>query len=407
MADEYQIDGETILEKSGTELRSRNIELLNVVNSSTDPTANGHVRLNGSDVKVYTGDSVLNLSDLGGALSEEAVEDLVAALITGDADVDVTYDDANDALTISLSDSVSVNDLTANTTFTDPAGITHSGELADNFSVSDGGALTESGPTDIDFATNLSVVDDGDGTVTVNSTVPQGVDVEDDGTVVVADTEGVNFGDNLSVTDDGDGSATINAATESAGGVYSSVTTVTTDHTTTYGEVVLADASAGAITVTLPAPDSAKFVIVHKVDDTSNPVTIATPGSETINGQSSASITAQYATQTVFSNGSNFWAIRGGDTSGTDQQVTTVTTDYGANDGDTVLADASSGAVTVTLPPTVNGIETTVKKIDGSANAVTLATPGGETIDGESSKTVTAQWTALTVTSDGSNYYIK
>jgi hypothetical protein len=46
-------------------------------------------------------------------LSDEQVQDIVASLITGGDGSDVVYDDSNDTLTVSLSDSISVNSLTA------------------------------------------------------------------------------------------------------------------------------------------------------------------------------------------------------------------------------------------------------------------------------------------------------
>lgn len=63
---------------------------------------------------------------------------------------------------------------------------------------------------------------------------------------------------------------------------------------------------------------------------------------------------------------------------------------------DTILVDATTGPVTVTLISaawTPNSY--TVKKIDSSANVVTVATTGGQTIDGATTKTLTAQWQAL------------
>jgi len=47
------------------------------------------------------------------ALSDEQVQDIVASLITGGGGSDVLYDDGNDTLTVSLSDSISVNTLEA------------------------------------------------------------------------------------------------------------------------------------------------------------------------------------------------------------------------------------------------------------------------------------------------------
>jgi len=81
--------------------------VLTLLDQATDPSANGEFTLNGSDVKVHSGGSVRNLSNVG-------------------AD-----------------------------TRTD---------------VSDGGALVVADTTDINFGTDLSVTDDTDGTVTVDST---------------------------------------------------------------------------------------------------------------------------------------------------------------------------------------------------------------------------------------------
>ena len=99
------------------------------------------------------------------------------------------------------------------------------------------------------------------------------------------------------------------------------------------------------------------------------------------------------------------WAsVSGG--SGTTTTTTTTTTSVTAGNNENVLADASGGAITVTLPaPDVN-LNVTIKKIDGSANGVTIATPGTETIDGQASVTVTSQYIARTLTSDGTNYFI-
>jgi len=86
--------------------------------------------------------------------------------------------------------------------------------------------------------------------------------------------------------------------------------------------------------------------------------------------------------------------------------VATVTADHTAVTQSLVLVDASGGPVTVTLPGPTSTAVVTVKKIDSSANAVTIATPGSETIDGDSDRTLTAQWVAREVASDGTNYYL-
>jgi len=68
-------------------------------------------------------------------LSDEQVQDIVASLITSGGGSDVVYDDANDTLTVSLSDSISVNTLEAGT-IVDGSNVSHTGELADLADVS-------------------------------------------------------------------------------------------------------------------------------------------------------------------------------------------------------------------------------------------------------------------------------
>lgn len=74
---------------------------------------------------------------------------------------------------------------------------------------------------------------------------------------------------------------------------------------------------------------------------------------------------------------------------------------------DVVLVDATTGAITVTLPkagPYV-GISFTVKKIDASANAVTVDGDGAETIDGAANTPLAAQWDRVTVVSNGTAWF--
>jgi len=90
---------------------------------------------------------------------------------------------------------------------------------------------------------------------------------------------------------------------------------------------------------------------------------------------------------------------------GYEQSVTT-TASVTAADRQIVLGDASGGALTVTLPAVFDAQLVTVKKIDSSSNAVTIATPGTETIDGQGSIDLVTQFSARELTSDGSNYFI-
>jgi len=88
------------------------------------------------------------------------------------------------------------------------------------------------------------------------------------------------------------------------------------------------------------------------------------------------------------------------------EQSVTATGSGTAADRQIVLGDASAGALTVTLPDVSDALLVTVKKIDSSSNAVTIATPGTETIDGQASIDLVTQFSARELTSDGTNYFI-
>lgn len=85
------------------------------------------------------------------------------------------------------------------------------------------------------------------------------------------------------------------------------------------------------------------------------------------------------------------------------------TADYVATSDDEVIAvDASTGpAVTITLPDAggLEGRQYTVKKTDSSHHHVIVATTGA-LIDGYPTQSLTVQYEALTVISDGSNWLI-
>ena len=64
----------------------------------------------------------------------------------------------------------------------------------------------------------------------------------------------------------------------------------------------------------------------------------------------------------------------------------------------TVLCDASGGAFQVNLPDLADGVGVTnIKKMDSSANAVTVAAQAGETLDGAASFDLELQHESITV----------
>ena len=73
-----------------------------------------------------------------------------------------------------------------------------------------------------------------------------------------------------------------------------------------------------------------------------------------------------------------------------------------------VLADATSGEITVTLPPAADLVDTPIhiKKIDASAFAVIIDGDGSETIDDQLNATISDQYTCLTLVSDGAEWWI-
>lgn len=88
------------------------------------------------------------------------------------------------------------------------------------------------------------------------------------------------------------------------------------------------------------------------------------------------------------------------------ETITTTTTLSRLND--IVLADATAGSITLTLElaNTNPGQVHYIKKVDATANTVTIIGQAGETIDGAASQTLVAQYDALILISDGQNWFL-
>jgi hypothetical protein len=78
-----------------------------------------------------------------------------------------------------------------------------------------------------------------------------------------------------------------------------------------------------------------------------------------------------------------------------------------ANDS-VLFVNAATGPRTVTLPTAVaiSGAQYTIKKIDSSANGVTVDGVGAETIDGAATYVLTLQWRYVILVSDGANWMV-
>lgn len=75
---------------------------------------------------------------------------------------------------------------------------------------------------------------------------------------------------------------------------------------------------------------------------------------------------------------------------------------------ETLLVDATGGAVTVTLPAAASnkGLRLVVKKIDASANAVTVDGNSSETIDGAATVSTTTQYDVWRLHCDGAAWHL-
>ena len=75
---------------------------------------------------------------------------------------------------------------------------------------------------------------------------------------------------------------------------------------------------------------------------------------------------------------------------------------------DVILADTTSAAFSITLPTAVGigGKVYTIKKINSGANIATVATTTSQTIDGQTSYSLSAQYSGVSVISNGANWFI-
>ena len=93
-----------------------------------------------------------------------------------------------------------------------------------------------------------------------------------------------------------------------------------------------------------------------------------------------------------------------------DNVISVTTTPYnaGTNLGYVVLlVDSTSAPITINLPTAANNTDCfVIKKIDSSANSVTIDANGTETIDGSLTARIAVRYTSLTIVTDGTNWHI-
>src|SRR5690242_3096577 len=80
--------------------------------------------------------------------------------------------------------------------------------------------------------------------------------------------------------------------------------------------------------------------------------------------------------------------------------LSTKTANYTITNTDgVILADATSGAITITLPTaaSITGRQYTIKKIDASTNAVTVGTTSSQLIDSATTLSLPSRYDSVTV----------
>jgi len=204
------------------------------------------------------------------------------------------------------------------------------------------------------------------GNVTLNATANstnQKVTVQNNGVAVGSDPA-INFipGTNITITTDDDSANTRSNVTISTSGLG-------TMATQNANNVTISGGTIQNVALTLDSLDS-------------TPIGNSSPSTAVFTTMSTSGLYATIVTKT--------------------SAYTLTTTDF------TVLGNASTGAFTLTLPTAVNasGQIYTLKKVDSSANAVTISTTSSQTIDGLSSYALSYQYQGLQVQSTNSNWVI-
>ena len=88
--------------------------------------------------------------------------------------------------------------------------------------------------------------------------------------------------------------------------------------------------------------------------------------------------------------------------------VRVLSADAMAAAGDWCDVSAAGGSRVITLPPAADnaGLTILVRKTDSSANTVTVDGNGSETINGSTTQAITAKYTTLTLSSNGTEWAI-
>lgn len=172
----------------------------------------------------------------------------------------------------------------------------------------------------------------------------------------------------------------------------------------TIGAVATSSDVNGATIVTNGA---SRELILHPADATN--AGIVTAGAQTFGGAKTFqdSLTAASTIMVGGTGNANSTVQVGGSISMAIRTISASTTVSGTDN--TILANTSTSAITLTLPDPVNfpGRIYTIKKVgNGGIDKELIITPTSGTIDGGNSYTIYNDWTYVTMQTDGADWYI-
>ena len=195
---------------------------------------------------------------------------------------------------------------------------------------------------------------------------------------------------------------------------HSQAVIINDDYTITLadrGKIFLCDCQSKSFTVDLPANSATSDtfqVVLKKIDDTNNTVTIDPAGSETIDDKSTFILYDYFDFVKLQSDCSN-WNIIAAEIRGTIRTITSDTNIDLTYESQTILIDASSNDVTANLDAAAtlgSGYTITFKRVDSTDNLVRIDPNGSETIDGITTFDINEQYESVTIKCDGSNWYV-
>lgn len=174
-------------------------------------------------------------------------------------------------------------------------------------------------------------------------------------------------------------------------------------------QLAVLDSTSGALTVTLPAAaTSLNATLWFLVKANANTITIDGNASETIDGATTLVLKNKYQWTMLWCDGSSWWSLNFGL-----QQLRTSfrteTTTYTATIFDEViLADATVGAFTITLPTAASakGKVLTIKATSVAGGNVTIDGNGSELIDGAATVVISTLNRSYVIACDGTGWQI-